>query len=465
MAFRIRFFAMAATVVGAALASTPVLAQSTPPGAPAAAGSADAGNAAPIAPRSPTPAPGVVDTTAPPASARKGTALEARYDHGFVLASPDRAFVLQIGGYLQADGRFFVADAKDELSHTFVIRRARPVIEGTAFRYFELKLMPDFGGGKAVVQDAYLDVHFVDWLRLRAGKMKGPFGLERLESARALTFVERSLTTNLVPNRDIGAELHGVIANGTVDYDLGLFDGVPDRSSTEGDVGDDKDVVARVFLRPLRATHLEALHEIGVGFAASWGQRSGKSVDATETPKLVTAGQATFFAYRTGATLAQTTLAAGPHWRVSPQGYAFVGPVGVLAEYVRSTQRLALGAAPATETLSSWELTGEVFVTGDHASYGPMRPRRPVGEGGIGALALAGRVSELRAGDAAFASGLADRAKSALAARAWTAGARWVAAPSFEVLADFERTTFTGGDAKGNRPAENAILTRLQLVL
>ena len=37
----------------------------------------------------------------------------------------------------------------------------RPVLEATAFKLFDFKLMPDFAGGTTVLQDAYADLKFV----------------------------------------------------------------------------------------------------------------------------------------------------------------------------------------------------------------------------------------------------------------------------------------------------------------
>ena len=41
------------------------------------------------------------------------------------------------------------------------------------------------------LQDAFLDVRFTPKARFRFGKTKVPISLERLQSATALTFVER----------------------------------------------------------------------------------------------------------------------------------------------------------------------------------------------------------------------------------------------------------------------------------
>ena len=67
--------------------------------------------------------------------------------------------------------------------------------------------MPDFGNGQATIFDAYLDAKFSTAFKVRFGKGKPPVGLERLQSATDIEFVERSLANDLVPNRDLGIQV------------------------------------------------------------------------------------------------------------------------------------------------------------------------------------------------------------------------------------------------------------------
>src|SRR5437867_4298090 len=83
---------------------------------------------------------------------------------------------------------------------------------------------------------------FTNTLRVRAGKMKSPFGIERLQSAQGLLFVERSLANNIVPNRDVGVQVHGELAQGAFGYQLALLNGVTDGGNIDGDTNDAKDL-------------------------------------------------------------------------------------------------------------------------------------------------------------------------------------------------------------------------------
>ena len=183
---------------------------------------------------------------------------------GFRVSAPDDAFVIRFRGYVQEDGRFFGADAPAGNS-TFLLRRVRPILEGTVFRYYDFRVMTDFGEGKVSLQDAYADVHFVPWLRVRAGKFKPPVGLERLQSATSLDFVERGFVSSLVPNRDVGVQLWGDLAGGAVGWAAGVFDGVPDGASADADSENGKDLAGRIFVEPFRSAGVSPLKGLGAG--------------------------------------------------------------------------------------------------------------------------------------------------------------------------------------------------------
>lgn len=68
-------------------------------------------------------------------------------EEGFFLRSADRTLEIRLRGYMQMDGRFFFDNSNNATSpdpNTFEIRRARPIIEGTLFRYIGFKLTRGF---------------------------------------------------------------------------------------------------------------------------------------------------------------------------------------------------------------------------------------------------------------------------------------------------------------------------------
>src|SRR3954447_12929302 len=62
---------------------------------------------------------------------------------GFSLRSADGNFVLKLRGYAQFDGRFWTGDEKKPQVETFLLRRVRPIFEGTVYKIFDFRIMPD----------------------------------------------------------------------------------------------------------------------------------------------------------------------------------------------------------------------------------------------------------------------------------------------------------------------------------
>ena len=74
----------------------------------------------------------------------KQTATVSAGADGFALKSTDGAFQLKLRGLLHADSRWFFESFVPGTDDTYLIRRARPYIEGTVFNIFDFKFMPDF---------------------------------------------------------------------------------------------------------------------------------------------------------------------------------------------------------------------------------------------------------------------------------------------------------------------------------
>jgi phosphate-selective porin OprO/OprP len=364
---------------------------------------------------------------------------------------------LVIGGISQFDARYFT-DADPAHVDQFAFRTLRLDLRGTVLDHYDVRFMPDFAGGKLVVQDAYVAVHYCDEIVVRFGKFKVPFGLERLQNEISTTFTERGLPTQLAPNRDLGVEVFGELAGGVLSYQLGIFNGVADGGSSDGDATSDKEAAARVFVRPF-ATGSVIVKHLGFGAAATFGDKAA-NLAQPDTPVWKTAGQTTIFQYRAGTTLADTVVADGRHWRATAQGYYYAGPIGVLAEYVRSTQHVVLNGTHERVTADSWQALAQYVITGEDATYNSVTPAHPFdpAKGTVGAFDVAARVGEIRATDGEVFAGFADPARSAR--RAWSSGigVDWFANRSFRAVLDAERTWLT------NRAHETVVTGRVQLV-
>lgn len=406
-----------------------------------------------------------------PAEKKKTEAprLIADADKGFAIVSADEAFQIRFRGLIQADSRTFFNDSATIGNDSFLLRRARPIIEGRVYKDFEFMFVPEFGGSSVAIQDAYLNYRYAPWLQLRAGKYKAPVGLELLQSDSYTFFNERALPSNLVPNRDIGFMLHGETLEGALTYAAGVFNGVGDgRSTSNADFDDDREFAGRLFAFPFKGTGINELKGVGLGLGGSFGDETG----ATALPGgYLTDGQQSFFTYRSGAGTAASpnVVADGKHWRLAPQAYNYWGPIGLLGEYTFSSQyvRRDAGATVSRVTLdhTAWQIAGSWVITGENASFTGIKPRHDFnpGAGEWGAFEFVARYAELHLDSGAFP--LYANANSARSAGSFGVGLNWYLNRFVRLGVDFTETNFSGGDGTLNvvRHGENVLLTRLQL--
>ncbi len=377
---------------------------------------------------------------------------------GFALKSKDGNFQLKLKGQIQADSRSFIADDTQPGTNTFLLRRVRPTLEGTVFKHFDFRLIPDFGNGTTTLQDVYINFKYWKKASIRAGKFKSPVSLERLQSDPTALFVESSLASNLTPNRDVGVDLYGEFLNGAVNYDLAVLNGVADGSSADLDVHDDKDLVARIFALPFKNTDHDSLKKLGIGIGSSFGNAHG-STSSSNLPSFRTGGQQTFFSYSTG------TFADGTRFRIVPQGYYYYGPFGVMGEFALSSQEVRKGTTTSAIKNSAWQIQSFYVLTGEDASYNGVTPRNNFDPANktLGAFEVVSRFAWLNADEDNF-TGFADSLTSAKEAMAWTIGFNWYLNKNLKFATDFEETFFQGGNANGgDRETENVLLNRFQV--
>lgn len=380
-------------------------------------------------------------------------------ENGFSFSSADGDFAVRLKGLMQLDFRSFFSSVPQG-NDGFLLRRARPILEGTVYRDFDFAFVPEFGGNSSPqILDAFINYHYDAAFQVRIGKFKSPVGLEALQPDSMMPFIERALPNNLVPSRDLGVLLHGDLFADRVSYAAGVMNGVADGANS-GNSGFDNhpELVSRVFVQPFGKNQPELLRGFGVGVAGTYGSEDGSG----GVPTYRTDGQQKFFSYGSGV------QADGTHWRFSPQGFYYAGPFGVLAEYVISSQEMRETGSPSSRARvqnTAWQIAGSWALTGEKISYKGVTPKHRFDprEGHWGALVLSLRYANLDIDSDAFST-LADPATSARSADAWGVALSWWLNRDVRLSTAFSRTTFDGGaSGQVTSEPEEVLFTRVQL--
>lgn len=473
------------------------------------------------------------------AAKKKDTPVVKASEKGFSFNSADGKNEIKFRGIIQADQRNFFADSASDTrgrarnragyldsdgfhdaSDTALLRRVRPTIEGRIFDKYAFRFTPDFGNGNATVVDAYLDANLKPEFNIRAGKFKSFVGLERLQSAADLKFIERSYVTNaILPNRDLGVAVYGSLAGNKLDYAVGIVNGVVDGGniSSGAEYNGQREYTARLFATPFKDS-VSSLQNLGFGLAGTYTRFQGEqnlnwtdtsTADATRNglPSYLTEGQQTFFRY------GSNVIADGDRWRISPQAYYYNGPFGVIAEYAAVNQDVSklakVGNTTANDPKGIVDGTNKglrhkaigiglsYLLTGEDASFKGVKPKNDfdIDTGGWGAWELVARYSVLDIDNDTFknSSGVyaaenqdagrgsyADPTKSARRAQTYTAGINWYLNSNTKFALNYLFTKFDGGaHALGNpddanpftytraqvkdRPDEKALFARFQI--
>jgi phosphate-selective porin OprO/OprP len=392
-------------------------------------------------------------------SGQNAAVATADYASGFTIRSKDSNFVLHIGADLQVDNHTFFGSGSSADIDNIVLRRVRPTVFGTVYKYVDFFIRPDFGLGTTAVYDAYIQLNYIPWFQVRVGKFKPPVGLERLQGDDDTSFVERGLPTLLVPQRDIGYQIGADLFHRRLSYQVGVFNGVPDSSiGTDTAVSNHRDYAARVFLTPFQPDENNPLRGLGLGFAASGGNTDGEAL-----PSFKTFGQNGFLTFASGVT------AAGHRTRLEPQAYYYLGGFGLLSDYGLNEEGFQKGTVRREIAFRAYQVELSYILTGEKKSFGsptPKRPFDPLHHGGWGAVELAARVGDWEAENGLYTYGLASSATTPRHLHEYVGGVNWYLNRLVRITADYGNTTFGGGGTAathGNRPVEKVFTLRFQI--
>ena len=245
-------------------------------------------------------------------------------------------------------------------------------------------------------RDVYINYKQFSAAEVMVGKFKLPFSLDENTSATNLDFVNRSRSADLLaPGRDRGVMVHGrVLERGLVEYQIGTFahDGRNARRHDSGRVHGDQTFAVRATAQPWRSTK-SPFRDLAFGVAFT----SSTLLEGFPDLRGRTALDLPFYRPDLWVKGARRRVGLQIRWRP--------GPVSVKSEYIRLTDQRREQSVDDTDLspflATGWYVSGTWAITGEAKAAGLDRPRRPLLQGGYGAVEIAARIENVRFGSVA----------------------------------------------------------------
>ena len=406
-------------------------------------------------------------------------------ERGLIFRSQDNEHMIRLGGLLQFDDRQFVNAGTTDMSK-FLVRRARPYAAGYFYDDWEYRFAAEFAlsspnaqSYQTTIADAFINYDTIDEIQVQAGKFTVPLGLEMLTPAAFIPFSERSLTSNLIPNRDIGVMIHGSLFSDKLSWAAMVGAGARNDTVQSGlDYGTGPVGYFRLFCQPFRdesevPEELEGLH-FGVGGNVGWQSQDNGVLTSNLFQNYSTDGGNTFLTFPSGLTV------QGEVWRISPQLYYRYGPLSLISEFTAEKQGVntagivnTSGGGLSNYQTTAWNIELDWVITGEPTSLGGVVPQHPLdfSTGEIGAWEISFRYDGLAAGANMFRpvnqGGLGiSQTTSATGVNGASLALNWYPNRIIRLGVTVEYNAFTGGGAPGTVVENNELgfITRLQLL-
>ena len=311
------------------------------------------------APRRPPPAP-----------------LQAGFQDGFFVQTANGDYRLLFGFVAQTDGRFVVGDPDHTVIDTFTLRKFRPTWTGRIARYFDFKLMPDFGQRHGDRAGCLLRHPLLAEVPRSHGQGQDARGYwSCCRAMRICCFRSARWRPAWCRIAMSGVQVQGDVLGNHLFYAAGVINGVPDGIHFDDRARHQQRKRPR---RPRRAarhgerpkTPLPKLN--GLGFAA---RRIDRPSAWARCPRSGRRCSRRIFPIRAPPPTARAD--ACPR-RSSTTTSRFGG----FGEYMRSSQWVSKSAVRRYISNNAWEMTGSLVLTGEVASDRGVRPRNNFDPGG-----------------------------------------------------------------------------------
>jgi phosphate-selective porin OprO/OprP len=294
-------------------------------------------------------------------------------ERGRATVATSEGIQLTLGGYLQVDGRW-VGGSAARAPDGLLLRRARLVFDAARDDGWHVRLQPDFGQGRVLVQDA-----FVGWMgrgtTVRLGRFRPAFGTERMQSSSTLLFPERSQVNALMPSRSFGGQFQHsrgrfrVAAGG---FRTPIGSDVP-TVDTDGDVravgGRGHDLLLHGGWRTKQgARYVDLQGSVLAG-------REQGSPDTPALTRLLSVSQLPLVVFRDDNSVAGTSFADGNRGRASVGGVAGTARWMTGAEVAHLWQMVRLGERRENFQASAVSLRAALVLGGTRAATQEVTPR------------------------------------------------------------------------------------------
>lgn len=376
----------------------------------------------------------------------------------FQIESPEETKInVQSGGDIQFDTRYTLNN-DSKVTGYLGLKQIRPSISVKYGKMADARALFNVANGKVETQDVWITLKLAEGFQLRTGKFKVPFGLEYLQSPTVGVLMENSLSSNLVPKRDVGVMLLMNFFGKKLQAFAGLFNGAIDGASEDSDNGDQKDIALRAFFMPFSEVEGSFLRKLGFGGAFTTGVQEG-SVSASRLPSYRTQASQSFFSYSSGV------LAKGNNSRFAGQLSYYNSQFGLLAEFISSTHSVVKGTLSEKFTNTSWQATVSYLLTEDEASFEGVKPKNPMSDNsqGIGAFEIAARIGQLKIDEAVF-SGFAVPNSNAQKVSSAALGITWYLNDYYKLQINYEVTGLEYLVSTSAMKTERLLMARTQVV-
>lgn len=180
----------------------------------------------PIPAPSPTPAPPPPPVVpAPPPPDASGPLFFASLDRGLGVSTADSSFSAELHFFAQIRLDEVIADTVRVPE--FRVAMARPVLRGKLLRpWIQYFIQPELAGRSATLLDAEITIQPHPAIGVRVGQFLTPFSREFLVPPFRLLFPDFAPSNVFFrDNRDLGAMVFGMPADGHLEYYAGVFNG------------------------------------------------------------------------------------------------------------------------------------------------------------------------------------------------------------------------------------------------